>query len=162
MERRYQHDCEQCTLLGHYKEFDLYICRNKHKPTDSTLLARYGNEPREYASTLVGYTNHLFELHEKDYPSHSFALRMAFLIADDLNYLGRYRDAHTKGYRVIKYQKPPVVPYGRDYISSVILNEKEAFNIAYAKEFFTEKDEQNGVRVEIVQIINASDDWKAE
>ena len=46
---RYEHDCEQCTLLGQYKEYDLYYC-TKQGAGLGTVVARHGDEGREYAS----------------------------------------------------------------------------------------------------------------
>lgn len=47
----HEHDCTSCTYLGQTigrgKLVDLYQCGN-------TILARYGNEPEDYASTSYG------------------------------------------------------------------------------------------------------------
>lgn len=47
---RFQHDCPRCTFLGHYAGHDVYSCPSI-APGRLSLLARYGNEGREYYST---------------------------------------------------------------------------------------------------------------
>ncbi len=59
---RFVHDCKRCIYLGRYcgvlgglpdREQDLYACPSKRDRVDRySLLARYGNEAHEYASTL--------------------------------------------------------------------------------------------------------------
>ncbi len=55
-EPQYQHDCNNCVFLGQdYQEdrngYDLYICcANQESHFGTSVLARYGNEPREYIS----------------------------------------------------------------------------------------------------------------
>jgi hypothetical protein len=48
---RYQHDCENCTPLGEYGEFDLYHC--EQGGAYPTVIARYGDDGPEYQSGLV-------------------------------------------------------------------------------------------------------------
>ena len=43
---RYQHDCDDCTFLGYYEEFDLYLCPEKHWVP--VVIARYGDAPNQY------------------------------------------------------------------------------------------------------------------
>ena len=56
---QYQHDCKRCHFLGPYSdqesatEYDLYVCQNLAHPTLTTLLARYGDEGSNYASSPV-------------------------------------------------------------------------------------------------------------
>lgn len=46
---RFQHDCQLCTFLGTYKEYDLYFCDKGH----STVIARKSHEPSDYLSGMV-------------------------------------------------------------------------------------------------------------
>jgi hypothetical protein len=41
--KKYTHDCNNCRFLGHYFDHDVYLC-------GESVIARYGNEPEEYAS----------------------------------------------------------------------------------------------------------------
>jgi hypothetical protein len=52
MEKRYQHDCDQCVFLGQWNEYDLYFC-GEQGDVFTTVIARYGNEGCEYSSGLV-------------------------------------------------------------------------------------------------------------
>ena len=45
---RYKHDCDKCKPLGEFGITDLYFC-DVHAPT---VIARFGNEPEDYASGL--------------------------------------------------------------------------------------------------------------
>jgi len=45
---RYIHDCESCTYLGQYGEFDLYYCQAYHP----TLICRDGNGEADYKSGI--------------------------------------------------------------------------------------------------------------
>ena len=49
---RFTHDCKRCTFLGQFGEFDLYHCDQFQWSRIPTVIARYGNEPWEYASGL--------------------------------------------------------------------------------------------------------------
>lgn len=46
---RYAHDCKACAYLGRCREFDLYACPSGSM--GASLLARYGNDGPQYAST---------------------------------------------------------------------------------------------------------------
>jgi hypothetical protein len=46
---RYNHDCDKCTYLGQYEEYDLYFC-SKFLPT---VIARYGNDGPLYTSGMA-------------------------------------------------------------------------------------------------------------
>lgn len=54
IEPRFIHDCDHCTFLGHFEKdgmpVDLYY-HAKDYPSLADLLARYGDEPWEYASS---------------------------------------------------------------------------------------------------------------
>jgi hypothetical protein len=47
---RYTHDCDACEYLGEHLEYDLYYCP---RCDGGTVLARYGNDGPDYASTMV-------------------------------------------------------------------------------------------------------------
>lgn len=47
---KFQHDSTCCKFLGGLNEHDIYICIGA-KPLGPTILARFGNEPPEYASS---------------------------------------------------------------------------------------------------------------
>ena len=60
----YQHDCGKCCVfLGRFESRrsesdklysrDLYVCCYVPKPPEPTVIARWGNEGREYSSTLL-------------------------------------------------------------------------------------------------------------
>lgn len=55
---RYTHECECCTFLGRYDEYDLYHCTQSGIPT---VLARYGNKGPEYLSGMMFNTPPLVE-----------------------------------------------------------------------------------------------------
>ena len=43
---KFEHDCSECVFLGHFQKSDLYVCRG-------TVIARFSDEPRDYASGIV-------------------------------------------------------------------------------------------------------------
>lgn len=43
MKPKYQHDCEDCTFLGHFYDHDVYTCRK-------SVIARYGDQGSQYWS----------------------------------------------------------------------------------------------------------------
>lgn len=49
MKPKFKHDCENCRFLGHYYDFDVYICDNLSTMGQS-LIARYSDEGCEYFS----------------------------------------------------------------------------------------------------------------
>lgn len=46
----FEHDCESCKFLGHYKNQDLYFCENEF---DSTVIARRSSDGPDYSSGMV-------------------------------------------------------------------------------------------------------------
>lgn len=46
---RYEHDCESCTFVGVFGNYDLYTCP-QGDPPHPTVVARYGDEGQEYMS----------------------------------------------------------------------------------------------------------------
>jgi len=50
MKPRFQHDCDKCIFLGHFNEHDVYFCP---KSNGGSLLARYGDDGPDYASSPV-------------------------------------------------------------------------------------------------------------
>jgi hypothetical protein len=53
---RYDHDCEACTFLGQYNQYDLYYCHS-----EPTVIARYANEGAAYTSGLSSDHHALIE-----------------------------------------------------------------------------------------------------
>lgn len=53
MKPRYKHDCDFCTFLGPFNEFDLYFCEQKESLGIPTLIARYGDAGPAYTSGLA-------------------------------------------------------------------------------------------------------------
>lgn len=55
---RFRHDCNACRFIGHSvsggdgRHLDVYTCRGDGAPGNPTWIARYGDEPDAYASTL--------------------------------------------------------------------------------------------------------------
>jgi hypothetical protein len=47
---RYEHDCDVCSFLGQHGDADLYVCSFSKRP--QTVIARYSDEPHDYASGL--------------------------------------------------------------------------------------------------------------
>ena len=45
--RRYGHDCEICTFLGQFEDYDLYFC--PQKSGNFTVLARWGEYEKYYS-----------------------------------------------------------------------------------------------------------------
>ena len=75
----YTHDCDQCKFLGCKGRIDIYLCHNESRDPecqDTTVVARYGNEGSEYASTLLPFAFHSPEdiLHRSQ-GWHHFALQ---------------------------------------------------------------------------------------
>lgn len=60
----FTHDCESCIFVGSYRSdalrlsgilfVDLWYHPNNDKPRLTSLIARHGSEPHEYASSLAG------------------------------------------------------------------------------------------------------------
>jgi len=50
---RHEHDCECCSFLGRYNEFDLYFCSTK----GPTIIARYGALEQYYSGLIFGLAN---------------------------------------------------------------------------------------------------------
>jgi hypothetical protein len=46
---RYVHDCDRCTFLGRWREYDLYFCPQTGIPT---VLARYSDMGQDYTSGM--------------------------------------------------------------------------------------------------------------
>ena len=46
---KFKHDCPHCTSLGEFNGHDLYHCRQIGIPT---VIARYGDEGKEYTSGM--------------------------------------------------------------------------------------------------------------
>lgn len=44
---QFEHDCDECTFVGHYKGIDIYTCPQNTMPT---VVARYGSDGPEYTS----------------------------------------------------------------------------------------------------------------
>lgn len=47
---RWRHDCERCTFLGRFNQFDLYHCGQSNFPT---VIARFSDEGPDYLSGMV-------------------------------------------------------------------------------------------------------------
>ena len=47
---QYQHDCDTCTFLGQYKNYDLYFCPQRGLPT---VIARWSDNGPDYTSGMV-------------------------------------------------------------------------------------------------------------
>ena len=48
---KWAHDCDKCDYLGTiFKEFDLYVCRDKEHPDLSSYLIRCSDEGSDYLS----------------------------------------------------------------------------------------------------------------
>ena len=50
MNRRFDHDCESCTFLGQWKEYDLYFCTQGGSMP--TVIARFSSEGQDYTSGI--------------------------------------------------------------------------------------------------------------
>jgi hypothetical protein len=48
--KRWQHDCDGCLYLGQDEKHDFYYCA---RCDDGSVIARYGDQPWEYASSMV-------------------------------------------------------------------------------------------------------------
>lgn len=72
MTPQFTHDSDCCTFLGRYhgtapgyeRDYDLYWCGQRHC---QTVIARYGDEGREYTSgmSFVGHVDPLTEAHRR-------------------------------------------------------------------------------------------------
>lgn len=73
----FYHNCKKCCFLGTFDGNDLYFCSygNMGIPT---VIARYGEDPRDYWSGMAFGKMTLTEKHA------IVPLRVAFLIAKDL------------------------------------------------------------------------------
>lgn len=61
LNRKWQHDCKQCTFVGHISGLDLYFCREPEGYIE--YVARYGNHGEQYYS---GYFDKRVEIHPMD------------------------------------------------------------------------------------------------
>lgn len=52
MTTRFTHDCSSCVHLGGDEQHDFYFCASPTNPILDTVIARFGNQPWEYASGL--------------------------------------------------------------------------------------------------------------
>lgn len=85
MEPMFGHGCSACRFLGTYDKCDLYFCPQHTLPT---VIARFGNANGDYVSGLTLARNHdLHKLLEQDGTGHIAAVRVAYLIAVDLQLL---------------------------------------------------------------------------
>ena len=50
MTKKFTHDSDDCEFLGHFFDHDVYTCEGSFA---QTIIARYGNDGHEYASTPV-------------------------------------------------------------------------------------------------------------
>ena len=48
---RYQHDCNTCTFLGQYKEYDLYYC--PQGGGRDTVIGRFSDNGPDYISGIL-------------------------------------------------------------------------------------------------------------
>ena len=56
----FTHDCDHCKFLGHFFGHDTYICEAKGKASGvASIIARFGNDGPEYASTAVTHLHNL-------------------------------------------------------------------------------------------------------
>lgn len=74
----FAHDCDACIFLGHYEDSDLYFCGKEMGL--GTVIARYGGDGPAYASGLPFGQKPLGTYKG----THTFKLRIAYLIAADL------------------------------------------------------------------------------
>lgn len=51
MNPRYTHDCEECTFLGQFQEYDLYVC--PVSLLGGTYIVRYSSDGPDYQSGKV-------------------------------------------------------------------------------------------------------------
>lgn len=76
---RYTHDCDACEPLGEHLEYDLYYCP---RCDGGTIIARYGNDGPEYASTMLS----IFDVHIDFYTANpDYTAGQALLKAYDLH-----------------------------------------------------------------------------
>ena len=47
---RYGHDCNECTFLGQFNEYDLYFCPQGTRPT---VIARWSSNGPDYISGMA-------------------------------------------------------------------------------------------------------------
>lgn len=153
---RYKHDCDGCVFLGQFDGYDLYYCKRSDEDMGGTVIARFGNDGSNYASggcSIVGTFKLSKDEMQIDGLQAMRALRVALLIAYDRNLIGKYKDAHVKGYRIVRYMQPQYafirdVNHARVFVSTQpIANERAAYSQAYA-------GEEPNYHVEIVQIIS--------
>lgn len=95
-------DCDQCTFLGNWYQYELYFCSKKSARPGGTLIARFGSEEGEYAAELVIDTEkNLRPLRELVSPVTGegdppyVAIRVAWLLAGDMGLLKGNEDAES-------------------------------------------------------------------
>lgn len=150
---RFKHDCDSCDFLGQYNGYDLYFCARADSSMGGSVIARYGNDGSNYASSGMSVASSYklsSETLQQDGLEHIRALRVAMLIAFDMGLAGKYRDNHARGYRVLRFANP--VPNKNQMLSwsAIIDNERRAYENAYSVD--------DGVYAEIVQVIASNAD----
>lgn len=154
---RFKHDCKACIFLGTYAGHDLYYCKGSESSSmGGSLIARYGNDGSNYASSSPSITHKLSSpIMQQDGLDSIRAIRVALLIAYDMGIVGDYKDNQSKGYRIIRQRKlhmsVGLEPAHVD-VSDIITNERKAYSQAYA----IEKDAD--FITEIVSIISTDED----
>jgi hypothetical protein len=81
MQPVFEHDCTNCTFLGHYFDHDVYICKGA---TRSSIIGRYGNEGSQYASSpLESFIGGLTDGHRIGSPSEGWSMPyLEYLFSD--------------------------------------------------------------------------------
>jgi hypothetical protein len=109
----FKHDCKSCQFLGNYYGDDVYYCPGSSDVL-GTILARHGDDPANYASTLLSS----LQAAMSD-PDYRIALAME-------NQGGRTK---TMAYRDWVFS-PDCIPYVKAMIAAVFAN---CHNITYQK-----------------------------
>jgi len=68
-EPKFEHNCINCKFLGHYLGHDVYLCslndpQSKASGLGTSILARFGDEGPEYASSPLSIFQRLLENNE--------------------------------------------------------------------------------------------------
>ncbi|MHA2427575.1 MAG: hypothetical protein ACXADB_06095 [Candidatus Hermodarchaeia archaeon] len=68
-EPKFEHNCTGCKFLGHYLGYDVYICspndpQSKASGLGTSILARFGNDGPDYASSPLSIFQRMVENNE--------------------------------------------------------------------------------------------------
>ena len=81
LKAKFLHDCNECKLLGHHSNYDIYQC---NKGPLETYIARYGSLGQEYCSIPVNNLKDVTKKYE-EYTPPTFIKAIEFIVDENNN-----------------------------------------------------------------------------